>query len=40
MLYGKEPDLAGMLKDAKTEIKMAEYRISRCVDAGDYHVVL
>lgn len=29
-----------MLKSANTEIKMAMYKISRCVDSGDFHIPL
>lgn len=35
-----EADLSSLLKSANTEIKMAQYRISRCVDDGEQHIVL
>jgi hypothetical protein len=39
MILG-EDDLSSLLKSANTEIKMAQYRISRCVDDGEQHIVL
>ena len=35
-----EPDVSELLRQANSEIKVAMYKLSRCVDSGNFHKIL